>query len=133
MARNSPRAVEDFEDDAGVVGEAAHDGVVALYVILQAAMAQAGLDGVEAFAFARWRRRSSMAKTSSATGPSFSAVFSRGLAFAFVDGLDEGVALVLGNALGVHEIGPELAVAEADDEILLGQAEGAEDVDERAR
>ena len=53
------------------------------------------------------------------------------LAFAFVDGLDEGVALVLGDALRVHEIGPELAVAQAHDEVLLGQAEGAQRVDDQ--
>ena len=44
-------AIEDFPDDAGVVGEAADDGVVAFDVVVEAAVAEAGFDGVEAFAF----------------------------------------------------------------------------------
>ena len=57
--------------------------------------------------------------------------FSAGFAFGFVDGLDEGVVLVLGDVFRGHEVGPELAVAEADDEVFFGEAEGAEGVDDQ--
>ena len=53
-------------------------------------------------------------------------------AFGFVDGLDERIPLILGSRpWKVHEIGPELAVAQAHDEILFGQAESAEHVDDQ--
>ena len=127
MARNSPVRSKASKTTPVVIGEAADDGEVALHEFIEAAMTQAGFDGVEA------RARGALVENGEdfiGERAEFLGGFLARLALAFVDGLDEGVALLLGHRLRVHEIGPELAVAQAHDEIAFTQAKGAQDIDE---
>ena len=124
-------AVEHLEDEACVVSEAADDGEVEFYEAVEAAGAEVVGEGSEAggLGFRIAEEGFDVLKGDAEFGELGADLFWGG-AFEFVDDGEEVQDAVFGYAAFEGELGPCVAVADADDEVFLGEAEGAQHVDE---
>jgi hypothetical protein len=123
-------AVEDLEDDAGVVGEAADDGGIELVEGGHAAGVKIGGEGVEFIEVAAGiGDEGAYFLDGEAKGLEFCGEGGGVVALELVDdGKEIGGAVVV-DAFCAEECEPCLAVADAEDEIGFGEAEGAQQID----
>jgi hypothetical protein len=122
--------VEDFEDSAGIVGEAADDGGVDADVLPESAggevgaeVGEGGVVGVGAV------HEGADGAEGEADGFEFFGGFLGLGAFDFVDDLQEGAGLFGGDVVVGEEGVPDFAVAEADGEVFGADAEFEHGVD----
>ena len=119
-------AVEDFEDETGVVSEAADDGEINFDVFLEAASGEVIEEEREVTRAAGGNERAEVGEGEPVGGERGFRLF-RGIASEFVGDREDGAGI--GDVAFGKEAGPGAAVAEADDEVVCREAEVAEDVD----
>ena len=126
-------AVENFENETGVISEAAHDAQVELAEVVESAGGEVGLQGGEEVGAGRGDESFDIGEAE-AEGSEFFLEHVAGFAFEFVDDGERFAGLgFVGHALGGEEFHPGAAVADADDDVIRGEAEGAQGFDEEGK
>ena len=119
-------AVENFKDEAGVVGETSDDGEVDFDVVAEPAGSEIAEDVAEV-GWAPSGDEGAEFGGGEAVGGEFDVEGVGGFAFDLVDEGEDGAG-VADIAFG-EEAGPRAAVAQANDEVAVGKSKVAEDVD----
>ncbi len=119
-------AIENLEDDPGVVSQAADNGEVDLHVIRQAALLELPNELVELFAPA-----AAVEHLEDRAGEGTEALgrFLARLTFALVDHSEQFAPALFRHILRAEQIGPEFAVAQPNDDVLGGETEAAQEID----
>ena len=121
------RPIESLKNNAGIIGEPAHDREIDFDEFGQAALRQVAHQLIELFApsasvenFENWIGQRSQ---------TFSRFLPR-LAFAFVDHLKQLAPAIFGYILRSQQVGPKFAIAQPNDHVIRGKTEGAQQVDQ---